>query len=92
MQSRPIPRKVVGQSMTRLTVAKHNAISNRGKHGDGGGPYLRVSPTGRKSWMQQTTIDGRRREIGLGAYPTGSLEEARACVFAGHYIPNLPSC
>ena len=32
---------------------------------------------GSKSWMQRITIDGRRRDIGLGGYPGVSLAEAR---------------
>ena len=73
VQSRTIPHEAVGQTLARLAVAKVNAFANRGKHSDGGGLYLRVGPTGRKSWIQRITIDGRRREIGLGAYPTVSL-------------------
>ena len=74
VQSRTIPpHEVVGQTLARLAVAKVNAFANRGKHSVGGGLYLHVGPTGRKSWIQRINIDGRRREIRLGAYPTVSL-------------------
>lgn len=33
--------------------------------------------SGTKHWFQQVTIDGKRRSLGLGAYPTVTLAEAR---------------
>src|SRR5215469_17803390 len=44
---------------------------------DGGGLYLRVSPTGAKSWVFRFQLDGKRRDMGLGPYPDISLAEAR---------------
>ena len=48
-----------------------------GKHEDGGGLRLVVSPTGAKKWVLRVTIRGRRREMGLGAYPDVTLATAR---------------
>ena len=48
-----------------------------GKHADGGGLMLVVKPTGRRSWVVRVTVDGKRRDLGLGAYPRVSLEGAR---------------
>ncbi len=48
-----------------------------GRHSDGGGLYLNVSPTGTKSWLFMWVRDGKRREMGLGAYPTVSLSRVR---------------
>lgn len=49
-----------------------------GRHSDGGGLYLNVSPTGTKSWLfMWVPAGGSRREMGLGAYPTVSLAKAR---------------
>ena len=48
-----------------------------GKHADGGGLTLVVKPSGRRSWVARVTADGKRRDIGLGAYPAVGLEEAR---------------
>jgi integrase len=45
---------------------------------DGGGLYLRVSPTGSKSWVFRFQLDGKRRDMGLGAFPDISLAKARA--------------
>jgi integrase len=44
---------------------------------DGGGLLLEVSPTGAKKWLLRVMVDGRRRDAGLGGYPTTSLKEAR---------------
>lgn len=48
-----------------------------GKHADGGGLTLVVKPSGRRSWIARVTADGKRRDIGLGAYPAVGLDEAR---------------
>lgn len=44
---------------------------------DGAGLYLRVSPTGSKSWTYRYQIAGRRRDAGIGGFPDVSLAEAR---------------
>ncbi|MCR5859708.1 site-specific integrase [Mesorhizobium sp. J428] len=65
------------------TLSKLSAIAVRGtlksgRHSDGGGLYLNVGPTGGKSWLfMWTPRGGKRREMGLGAYPTVSLADAR---------------
>lgn len=48
-----------------------------GKHADGDGLTLVVKPSGRRSWVARVTADGKRRDIGLGAYPAVGLDEAR---------------
>ena len=49
-----------------------------GKHADGGGLWLVKRPDGGAQWVLRVTPHGRRREMGLGAYPDVSLKEARA--------------
>lgn len=44
---------------------------------DGGGLLLEVRPTGAKVWLCRLTVDGRRRDMGLGGYPAVSLRDAR---------------
>jgi hypothetical protein len=44
---------------------------------DGGGRYLQVSPGGGRSWILRYAMAGKRREMGLGPYPTVSLAVAR---------------
>lgn len=49
-----------------------------GVHGDGSGLYLRVKPSGAKSWVLRVQHMGRRQDIGLGGYPADlSLSDAR---------------
>lgn len=44
---------------------------------DGGGLYLRVTPTGAKRWVFRYQAAGRRHDMGLGSYPEISLAKAR---------------
>jgi integrase len=60
----------------RLT-AKAVASARPGKYEDGGGLRLVVSPAGAKKWVLRITIHGKRRELGLGSYPTITLAAAR---------------
>lgn len=43
-----------------------------GRHADGEGLYLLVKPTGGKSWLLRIQVDGKRRDIGLGAVDTSA--------------------
>lgn len=63
--------------MGKLTVNQVKALEKPGLHADGGTLYLRVAPGGSKQWMQRLTIDGKRRDLGLGGFPLVSLAEAR---------------
>lgn len=49
-----------------------------GMHADGNGLYLCVKPGGTKSWVFRFQLDGRRREMGLGALSTLEPVKARA--------------
>ncbi|GGC23131.1 integrase [Novosphingobium marinum] len=49
-----------------------------GVYGDGAGLYLRVKPSGSRSWILRVQFQGRREDIGLGGYPADlTLAEAR---------------
>ncbi len=61
----------------KLRWTRVNAIKQPGRYGDSLGLYLNVAPGGSKNWIQRTIIEGKRRDIGLGGYPTVSLAEAR---------------
>ena len=52
-------------------------IKKPGRHADGGGLYFRTLGLGRAYWAFRYRIDGREREMSLGAYPEVSLAEAR---------------
>ena len=69
---------------------KRNALSpvfvqsvlKAGTYSDGGGLNLRVEDSATKYWFQRVTIDGKRRNLGLGEYPAISLAEARKAALA----------
>jgi len=44
---------------------------------DGQGLYLRVTPSGAKSWVLRYQQSGKRHDLGLGSYPLFSLADAR---------------
>ncbi|WP_275782497.1 tyrosine-type recombinase/integrase [Pararhizobium gei] len=60
--------------LTAKLVAKLAKVD--GRHGDGDGLYLRVAGTSAK-WTLLATVQGRRREYGLGAYPEIDIATAR---------------
>ena len=63
--------------MGKLTAQGVKSASKTGLHGDGDTLYLCVKPSGSKSWIQRITIDGKRRDIGLGSFPAVDLAKAR---------------
>ncbi len=60
----------------KLTAKKVEA-AKAGRHGDGAGLWLVVSPAGSKRWAYRFTLAGKVSEIGLGSFPVVSLAEAR---------------
>ena len=60
-----------------LSATRVKALKEPGRYSDGGGLHLFISKAGRKSWELRITVDGRRRDIGLGGYPSVSLALAR---------------
>lgn len=65
----------------KLSDAKVRAASKAGKLGDGDGLWLNVTASGTKSWLFIYARQGRRRDMGLGAFGSGtgqvSLSQAR---------------
>ena len=62
-------------------MQKQKAIKKPGFYNVGDTLYLRVGFTGSKSWIQRLTIDGKRRDIGLGSFKLVTLAEAREMAF-----------
>ena len=56
---------------------KHSGRNGPDKYHDEHGLILRVRASGSKNWFWRGTVQGRRRELGLGAFPYVSLAEAR---------------
>lgn len=62
-----------------LSALEVSRLNTPGLHMVGGvsGLGLQVSPTGARSWVLRVMIGGKRRDIGLGGYPTVTLAMAR---------------
>ena len=61
----------------KLTAAFVRTVTEPGKYGGGRSLMLLVHPSGRKQFVHRITIKGKRRDLGVGAYPEVSLAEAR---------------
>lgn len=64
----PTLNKLSSASLKKLPV---------GKFSDGGGLWFVKRPDGGSQWVLRVTVHGRRREMGLGAFPDVPLKEAR---------------
>ena len=66
----------IAKELTPLAVSK---IRHTGLHAVGGinGLGLKVMPSGSRAWVLRTMVAGKRREYGLGGYPTVTLASAR---------------
>ena len=70
-----------------LTAAFVKGVRHSGKpygpdkYIDEHGLILRIMPSGSKGWIWRGTIQGKRRDLGLGSYPYVSLSEARQKAF-----------
>ena len=53
------------------------SLKEAGRHADGGGLYLRIAPSGARSWGFMYAIDGKRTELGLGSVASIPLATAR---------------
>ncbi len=67
----------VGRTIHKLSATQVAKRAKPGYVGDGGGLWLQVSPALTKSWIFRFTLNGKSREMGLGAVHTLSLAEAR---------------
>ena len=60
-----------------LTAHRIRAISKPGIYKDGGGLRLIVTALAKKRWELWISINGKKRQLGLGVLPEVSLTEAR---------------
>jgi len=65
-----------GMAIHKLSSRKIET-AKPGKYEDGGGLRLVVSNAGARKWVLRFTINGKRREMGLGSYPDVGLAEVR---------------
>lgn len=69
--------KAKGRHFERRLKASMIKKAAPGRHTDGGGLYLVVDPSGASRWLLRITVQGRRRDLGLGSKSVVSLDEAR---------------
>ena len=57
--------------------ARFIKTASAGKHSDGAGLWLIKGEDGGAQWMLRVTIHSKRREMGLGGFPSVGLATAR---------------
>ena len=67
-----MPKKAKG-----LTARQVETMKTPGDHADGDGLYLRIKPSGMKTWLFRYQVSGRRHAMGLGSIRLKSLAQAR---------------
>jgi integrase len=67
----------VGANMAAISSRKVETIKKKGRYAVGGGLYLAVSASGRKTWVMRYQMNGSRKDMGLGSYPVVGLADAR---------------
>jgi integrase len=67
----------MGKAVKKLSARSAATIVEPGRHSDGDGLYLNVTPSGARSWLFMWKWDGKRREMGLGSAAGVSLARAR---------------
>lgn len=64
--------------MGKLNSKQIENLTDPGTYEDGDGLRLVIRPAGGKSWVLRYQLGGRRREMGLGAFPAVTLKTARS--------------
>jgi integrase len=72
----------------KLTEAKIRTLTKIGLHPDGAGLYLQIRPGGARSWIYRFRLNGRTRDMGIGALVDVSLVKAREKAGAARALMN----
>ena len=72
-----VPPKGRGSDRKMLSDVKLRSLATPGKHSDGGGLYLEVTPTGGRYWRLKYRFGGKEKRLAFGVYPEVSLKTAR---------------
>jgi integrase len=67
----------MAKTSERFSALKIVNLKGPGYFADGGNLYFRIAPGGARGWIFRFTMQGRVRDMGLGAYPEISLAAAR---------------
>ncbi len=61
----------------KLTDAKLRTLTKAGKHFDGAGLYLELTPAGGRYWRLKYRHSGKEKRLAFGVYPDVGLKDAR---------------
>lgn len=67
----------MARQLNKLSAISVSRFKKQGMYSDGGGLNLRVTESGGKFWAFRFMLDGKAREMGLGALHSLSLSDAR---------------
>ena len=79
----------VGKALDVKTLEALKPAGSTYRRSDGGGLMIEVRPTGAKLWICRLTVDGKRRDMGLGGFPALTLAKARAAALAATQAAKL---
>ena len=65
-------------TLNKLNARTVDALTEPGRHSDGGGLYLSITPTGARRWVFLYRWRGKPTEMGLGSAVKGNVSLARA--------------
>src|SRR5512134_356473 len=68
---------IMARKINRLNARAVGTLAKYGRHADGGGLYLSISPNGGRRWVFLFRWHGKPTEIGLGSARDVSLGRAR---------------
>ena len=74
-----MPKKALELSALEVRRLKHSGQKHNATFAVGGvdGLMLQISPSGARSWILRSQIGDKRRNMGLGGYPSITLAQAR---------------
>jgi integrase len=58
----------MARPINKFSAKTAEALKAPGRHSDGGGLYLKVTPDGRRQWVFMYRWQGKQKEMGLGAF------------------------
>ncbi|NMM45958.1 tyrosine-type recombinase/integrase [Rhodospirillaceae bacterium KN72] len=67
----------MARALNKLAARRVATETRKGRYSDGGGLWLQVGEAANKSWLFRFQLNGRKRQMGLGAVHTVSLADAR---------------
>ncbi|MBC7620003.1 MAG: DUF4102 domain-containing protein, partial [Candidatus Saccharibacteria bacterium] len=70
----------------KLTDAQLRNLTIPGKHSDGHGLYLEITPAGGKYWRMKYRHGGKEKRMAFGVYPGVGLKDAREQAAKGRLL------